>query len=142
MDKLAKRLREDAASIKVEVSPQLDDRIRASLEGVVPEQPAAARPVPRSRSMWWASSLTGVAAAALVLAVINLRQPETPPIVAEQQPAEAEGAVTSWSLRPYLKIENAVSTSPLQEELAALEADLKKAEEAVRKDIGLVEISD
>ena len=34
MDKLGRRLREDAARINVEVSPELDDRIRASLERV------------------------------------------------------------------------------------------------------------
>ena len=142
MDKLQKRLRDDAAQIKVEVSPELDDRIRASLEAAVPVQPEAERPRPRLRSMWWASSLTGIAAAAVVLAVINLRTPDPTPNVAQQQPVEAAEPTTPWTLRPYLKIENAVSTSPLREELEALEEDLKRAEEAVRKDIGLVEISE
>ncbi len=62
MDKLAKQLREDAAKIKVEVSAELDDRIRASLQGVTPEQPPDSLPPTRPRSMWWASSLTGIAA--------------------------------------------------------------------------------
>jgi hypothetical protein len=142
MDKLAKRLREDAANIKVEVTPQLDDRIRASLEATTPERPAAEPRARRSRSMWWASSLTGIVAAAVVLAIINLRVPETAPDVAREAPAMAEEAPDPWSIRPYLKIEHAVSTSPLQKELADLEADLKKAEAAVRKDMGLVEISE
>ena len=36
-----------------------------------------------------------------------------------------------------LKAEAAVMTSPLQEELDKLESDLKKAEEKVRREIGL-----
>ena len=71
MDKLKEALREDAAAIDATVSAELDDRIRASLEGVQPERPNAPRPR-RGLSMWWASSLTGVAAAAAVIAVINL----------------------------------------------------------------------
>ena len=36
-----------------------------------------------------------------------------------------------------LNMETAMLTAPLQEELEALQSDLKKAEEKVRRDIGL-----
>ncbi len=129
MDKLARQLREDAANIKVEVSAELDDRIRASLEAVTPERPPEHTAPTRSRSMWWASSLTGIAAASVVIVLINLNQPEPPPAVIDTQ-------IMSL-FQPQLIIDPAVMTAPLQQELEDLEADLKKAEEAVRKDIGL-----
>jgi hypothetical protein len=129
MDKLAIRLREDAASIKVEVSVELDDRIRASLEAVTQEGPRESAAPTRPRSMWWASSLTGILAASLVIVLINLNQPEPPTAVIDTP-------VTAF-FQPQLIIDPAVMTAPLQKELEDLEADLKKAEEAVRKDIGL-----
>ena len=131
MDKLAERLQRDAERIEVHVSEELDHRIAASLEGVVPEKPRT-RPVERVRpaGFWWASSLTGIAAAALVIVVINLQQPDRP---AETPPADVLAAVPviDW------QAESAALTGPLEEELSKLQSDLKKAEEKVRKDIGL-----
>ena len=129
MDKLSKRLREDAANINIEVSAELDERIRASLEGVTPERPRDDFVPPRPRSMWWASSLTGIAAVAVVIVLVNLNQPEPPPA--------ATAAQTIPTFTPQLITRPAVMTAPLRKELEDLEADLKKAEEAVRKDIGL-----
>ncbi len=129
MDELALKLREDAAHINVEISAELDDRIRASLEGITPERPRDSAPPIRARSMWWASSLTGIAAVAIVIVVMNLNQPEPPPAITAAQ------IVPTFT--PALIIESAVMTEPLQKELEDLEADLKKAREAVRKDIGL-----
>lgn len=129
MDKLSKRLREDAANINVEVSVELDERIRASLEGITPERPRDDVTAPRPRSMWWASSLTGIAAATVVIVLVNLNEPEPP-----RAPTSAEVIPIAT---PLLITRPAVMTEPLQKELEDLEADLKKAEEAVRKDIGL-----
>ena len=129
MDKLAKQLREDAANINVEVSAELDDRIRASLQGVVPERSRATEAPQRPRSTWWASSLTGIAAATIVIVLINLNQPEPPEVVITAQ--------SSNIFQPQLIVSPAVMTAPLRKELENLEADLKKAEEAVRKEIGL-----
>ena len=129
MDKLAIQLREDAASINVEVSVELDDRIRASLEAVTQEgQQESAAPA-RPRSMWWASSLTGILAASVVILLLNLNQPEPPPAVIDTP--------VSAFFQPQLTIDPAVMTAPLQKELEDLEADLKKAEAAVRKEFGL-----
>ena len=63
MDKLALQLREDAAKIDVGISDELDDRIRASLESVTPEKPKPKDGRKPGFSLWWMSSLTGVAVA-------------------------------------------------------------------------------
>jgi hypothetical protein len=131
MDKLANRLRQDAENIDANVSDELDRRIRASLEGVTPaaDQPAIKPPV-RHPGFWWASSLTGIAAAAAVIAIINSQQDAPVP-----QPTAANilAAVPTIDL----KTETAVMTSPLQQELDALQSDIEKARERVREDIGL-----
>ena len=129
MDKLAKQLRDDAERINVTVSDELDHRIEASLRAVVPEVESRPSPVSRPPLFWWASTITGVAAALAVLAIINWQTPEqpsaTPALVADLQPPID------------LNLEAAMLTAPLEEELEALQSDLKKAEEKVRRDIGL-----
>ena len=129
MDKLAKRLREDAERIEVTVSDELDYRIEASLRGVVQET----RPKEQARPPWFwvASTVTGIAAAVAVIAIVNMQEPESvevPPatMVAEELPPVID-----------LNAEAAMLTRPLQQELEDLQSDLKKAEEKVRRDIGL-----
>ena len=129
MDKLAVQLREDAAKINAEVSAELDVRIRASLRGVTQERPPEILPSVRPRSMWWASSLTGVAAAAVLIVVLNLNQTQPLP--------QQDDTVIVPMLTPNLILERAMMTAPLEKELEDLEADLKKAEEAVKKEFGL-----
>ena len=123
------QLREDAALINVAVSTDLDDRIRASLQGVTPEQPRDSLPPVRWRSTWWASSFTGIAAVAALILVLNLNEPEPVPL-------RNDIAVPSIPTPDWI-LENAMMTEPLEQELADLEADLKKAEEAVKKEIGI-----
>lgn len=133
MDELEKRLREDAARIEARVTPEFEARMRASLERTETAEPA--RPASRRSplSMWWASSLTGIAAAALVIVVINLDSapPAKPSAVPEILPELAAPIV------PNLHPATAVLTAPLEEELENLESDLEKAERAVREDIGI-----
>ncbi|MGB5335745.1 MAG: hypothetical protein WBN07_09000 [Woeseiaceae bacterium] len=131
MDKLAKQLRQDADKIEVAVSDELDYRISASLRGISPlDAPAAKAPPQRPAMFWWASSLTGVVAAAIVIVIVNLSQPE--PAV-----TPAPGAIAAVVPDIDWKPESAVFTGPLQQELDALQSDLKRAEERVRADIGL-----
>ncbi len=131
MDKLANRLRQDAEKIEVSVSDELDHRIAASLQGVSPEGHAGPRREPaKPRGFWWASSLTGIAAAAAVIMMINLQQAGEVP---EATPTDVVAAVPVIDLQA----ETAALTGPLQQELENLQADLKRAEEKVRKDIGL-----
>lgn len=131
MDKLAQQFRRDAEKIEVTVSDELDHRIAASLRSVTPEAESVA--VPKSRRpalFWWASSLTGIAAAVLVIIIVNTQQPVEP---ATPTPASIVAAVPviDW------KTETAMLAGPLQQELDALQADMKKAEKKVRDDIGL-----
>ena len=129
MDKLARQLREDAGKIECEVSAQLDSRIRASLEGVQPEVSARPRRESKSFSFWWASSLTGVAAAIAVIVLVNLQAPTPLPAVTEPAPQAFVVPTIEWHA------ETAVLTMPLEQEIVDLQADLKKAEDAVRQDI-------
>ena len=129
MDELSQRLREDAANIDASVSPELEARIRASLENVSPVVKQRSRPRRSSLTLWWASSLTGIVAAAIVIIAIR-PSPETvdtPPQLAATEPLVV----------PILRTETAMLTAPLAQELENLEADFRKAEQAVRKDFGL-----
>jgi len=130
MDKLARQLRDDAQRIDVTVSDELDRRIDASLRAVTPE-PEEHRAVPAARSplFWWASTITGVAAAIAVIAIVNWRMPEQP----VTPPIDLVATVPAIDL----KAETAMLTTPLQEELDRLQSDLRKAEEKVKRDIGL-----
>ena len=131
MDKLANRLRRDAERIEVAVSDDLDHRIAASLRGITPNEEAVSEVTSRRPAIfWWASSLTGVAAATAVIIIVNLASPDVPVAVT---PATISASVPAidW------KAETAMLTSPLQRELDALQSDIKKAEEKVRADIGL-----
>ena len=73
MDEFDKRLKRDADAIDVKVSPELRARIDASLQGIEPVRQVRREPTPVN--MWWASSLTGLAAAVLVIVLINWNQP-------------------------------------------------------------------
>lgn len=131
MDKLAKRLREDAERIDATISPELDDRIRASLHAVTPQQPAKPRKRGASWTFWLASSLTGAAAAIALIAVLNVREPAVEPL-----PVVADSAELPTVPVFDLHAETAVLTSPLSQELEDLQTDLKRAEEKLREDIG------
>ncbi|MGB5330995.1 MAG: hypothetical protein WBM80_10835 [Woeseiaceae bacterium] len=131
MDKLARQLRLDAQRIEVTVSDELDHRIAASLRSVTPEaEPVAAPRSQRPALFWWASSLTGVAATVAVIVIVNMQQPVAP---TTPTPASIVAAVPviDW------KTETAMLAGPLQQELDALQSDIKKAEKKVRDDIGL-----
>ncbi|MDH3613317.1 MAG: hypothetical protein OEU90_02585 [Gammaproteobacteria bacterium] len=129
MDKLAKQLREDADQIACNISPELDERIRASLHGITPKPVDKPGPASRPAAFWWASSLTGVAAAVAIIAVVNLQAPEPGPEAANSGAVPLILPTIKWNT------ETAVLTSPLEQEIEDLQSDLKKAEEAVRQDI-------
>jgi hypothetical protein len=131
MDKLAMKLREDADKIEVTISDELDHRIEASLQAAAPVSPR--RPAPRARPAWFwlASTLTGATAAIAVIAVVNLSGIE--------EPAAPAPTIVAADPMPLLDLETeaVMLTAPLQQELEDLQSDLKKAEEKVRRDIGL-----
>lgn len=129
MDNLTRRLREDASRIQAEVSPELDARIRASLEAVEPVREEIPKPEPRTASMWWWSSLVGATGALAIIVLLNLGD-------RTQLPAPAE--IREPALVPSLNVQRAVLTAPLEEELENLESDLRRAEEALRGEIGIL----
>ena len=133
MDKLANRLREDAAKIDAEISAQLDSRIQASLAAIEPDGGRQRKPVRRPVSFWLASSLTGVAAALAVIAVLNIDESNEPAAVPRTVAADAAQPLEIPTLG--LDVEAAMLTAPLAQELEDLQADLKKAEEVVRGDV-------
>ncbi len=135
MDKIAERLREDAARIDVAVSPELEARIRASLEAT---EPAARAPEGRRRDTvrrWWASTLAGAALATALIVALNL-WPGNPGDPATGTDVPDLAAVDLP--RVPLRVEPAVLTSPLEEEYAHLKSDLEKAEKAVREQLDTV----
>lgn len=129
MDKLAKRLREDAERIDATISPELDDRIRASLQGVRPETTRSPASAAGPRWFWLASTLTGAAAAVAAIVIINLRAPDPVPVTAETPVPPLVLPDIEWHA------EAAVLTSPLEQEIEDLQSDLRKAEEVVKEDI-------
>lgn len=134
MDKLSEQLRADAGRIDVQVSAELDRRIRASLRGVAPERAEQKAVQQRPAIFWWASSLTGIAAALVIIAVINSnRQSEVPP--------ETIAAISPLPAVPVRMIdwraESAMLTSPLRQELEDLQSDIRKVEHKVKQDVGL-----
>lgn len=139
MDKLANRLRKDADDIDVAVSDELDHRIAASLRSVTPHQESESFVTSRRPALfWWASSLTGIVAAAAVIIVFNSATSEVPVPATPATTVTATGASIAAAV-PVIdwQAETAMLTSQLQQELDALQSDIKKAEEKVRDDIGL-----
>ena len=130
MDKLSQRLHDDAERIEVTVSAELEQRISASLHAIAQEPAAAPVKPKRPISMWWASSITGVAAAVAMIAIINTQDPAPQ---SRTEPAYPPLIVPNvdWNAK------SAVLVGPLQQEYENLQADLKKAEKSLKKDIGL-----
>jgi hypothetical protein len=134
MDEFENRLKRDAGAIQAGLSPELKARIDASLRAT--EQ---IRPVPESRTtgmnIWWASSLTGLAAAISIIVLINWNQPApvtVEPVATHTVPVMPD---ESADLNPPLLFKTADFASPLEEEMIRLQADIEKARESVKKDI-------
>jgi len=129
MDNLAKRLREDADQIEVAVSPELDSRINASLQGVRQEASQPIATARRPAAFWWASSLTGVAAALAIVVIVNLQESE--PEITVTEPAVQQFSIPRFNWKP----KTAMLTETLEQELEDIQSDLKKAEQAVKDDL-------
>ena len=132
MDNLAKRLREDADQIEVAVSPELDGRIYASLQGVRQEASQPVATANRPAAFWWASSLTGVAAAVAIVAIVNLQESE--PEIAATEPPVQQFSIPRFNWKP----KTAMLTETLEQELEDIQSDLKKAEQAVKEDFDAI----
>jgi len=135
MDEFEDRLKRDAYAIQADPGPELRARIDASLRAT--EQ---IRPVPESRdsgmNLWWASSITGLATAIVVIVLINWNSPVTEvmpvePVAGDIVPDYIDELESLYS--PPIK--TADFTNPLEDELLRLQADIERARENVREDI-------
>ena len=136
MDEFEKRLKRDADAIDAKVSPALRNRIDASLRGVKPIALSPARHERVAPGLWWASSLTGLAVALVVIVLVNWNAPVTAPV--------PDAPVATLTVPPddvldlpppVLDIRTADFTSPLEEELVRLQSDLEKARDSVKRDL-------
>lgn len=135
MDKFEKRLKEDAAAIDATVGDEFERRLAASLAATQVAEPL---PVRRSApaTLWWASSLTGLAAAVALIVVLNWNAsgPEVEadvPVARSTVPDLVEPLVVP----PGLDVRTAEFTSPLEAELENLRSDIEKARQTVREDL-------
>ena len=134
MDDFEQRLKADAAEIRADVSDELKRRVAASLHA------AERAPAPATRerpgvSLWWFSSLTGIAAALAVIVFLN--RPTAAPVAPPAAPTVA--AVPDYVRRFEdtlpLNAEPAELTEPLEEELEKLKSDLDKARESLNEEL-------
>jgi len=137
MDEFEKRLKRDAMDIDAGSSPQLRSRIDAAMlaiERIAPKRQERSA----TSNLWWASSLTGLAAAAAVIALLNWNRPDPAPAAAEQTAfqvvPDAREYLQQIQGRLPLRTETAVFTHGLEDELTRLQADLEKARESVNRD--------
>jgi hypothetical protein len=128
MDRLEKRLKDDAELIQAEVSPEMQERLRAALEST--RQDRSIRPKRKlpGISLWLASSLTGLAAAVLIIVLVNLNS--------SVEPIDS-GPKTVVTIPDdiHLDARTAEWTAPLEEELKNLQSDLEKARDNVERDL-------
>ena len=133
-DTLEVRLREDTGGIRAQVSPDLRARIDAACRAApkTRAQPARHHAPPVS---WWASGFTGATAALLIIVLLDRNSgdhTETPPILPEATPT---AALPERLGTLQLDVRTAELTSPLEQELQHLQADLEKARRSVERDL-------
>ena len=139
MDELEKRLKEDAASIKADVSMQLKARIKSSVHATerARSEVGTADDIRGSRSLpWWLSGVTGLVAAVLVIALLNRNTAVDPVAPVEEQTATVVPEyVRQFHTDFTLNVENADFTGPLESELEKLKSDLEKARNNVEQEL-------
>ena len=132
MDDFENRLKRDAADIPAEITPELQARIRASLEA---QAAPRARPKPAvPQRAWLAAALTGAAAAVLVIALLP-RGPRPEPIVEAPPVRSVPDYVATFDRALPLDVEQVAFTAPLEDELSNLRADLEQARRTVAEDM-------
>jgi hypothetical protein len=141
MDEFEKRLTEDAGDIDARVSPEFQTRLDAALRAASEEKLAMPTRQKAGAPRWWVSSLTGLTAAAAIIFLMNLGDPAVDPLI---DPLFNSGTtllqanattLPDWIGSPALKVETAVLTAPLEQELLDLQSDLEKARKNVERDV-------
>jgi len=144
-DDFSRRLRQDAEAIEVDVSPAWKTRMQASLESSEFTGRAQAAPPPGSTAkLWLASSLSGLAVAAVIIVLVSRLGGETAPVPDTSQAVAdsskfgrtVPASVSSDWLAPELDVRTAEFTEPLRVELDRLGIDFERARESVESDLG------
>lgn len=159
MKEIEERLHEDAARLEAEVPAELRARIDSALRRAAPAVPRRTRAgvgLPRIRhrfagkvgqqakaraigdrygpgSLWLGGSLTGLAAAASVVLLVNRDAGQAPEPLSHTPRPVSEYVQLEFPVP--LRAQTAVLTEPLEEELANLRSDLEKARENVARDL-------
>ena len=145
MDELKARLKRDAEQIDARLAPDLEVRIDAALHAarertsVSGRRPASGHSI--SGANWLFASLTGMAAALLLIVIMNWNgqeEPGTSGLVVENEASDEERSLPlDWNVSESLslQIRPADLTSPLEKELENLRSDLEKARENVERDV-------
>jgi hypothetical protein len=135
MDKLERQLKDDAKAIRAEIPPELAARLGASIQAAAP----GPRPARSSRSAfawWWLSSLSGVAAAFLLIVVLNRDDAPTADRVDEVPVAtESPTRTVPPLVEVPLDVRTADFAEPLADELNNLKSDIEKAREKLGEDL-------
>ena len=132
MDDFEDKLKRDAVKIPAEITPELEARIRASVEAQAPPRDRP-KPVIPPRT-WLAAGLTGAAAAVLVMALLP-SGPQPQPVVEAPPVRTVPEHVTAFERALPLEVEQAKLTAPLEQELENLRADLEQARRSVAEDM-------
>ena len=134
MDKLEQELKQDAAEIDATVSPELQARLDASLHALESKAPPTRSSRP-GLGWWWLSSLTGVAAALLLIVYLNradvVEEPAVSPVAVESTP----NIMIAPLAEIPLDIRSAEFADPLAQELENLQSDFEKAREKLGFDV-------
>ena len=119
----------------MEVSPQLRARIDASVQAL-PMMPPEMKADTPGQSLWWSSSLTGLAAAMLVIvpssAGTGSRRTLCRPRYFATEPSLDDAREAPMF---PLTASTAELTEPLEDELRNLQSDLEKARDSVARDL-------
>lgn len=131
---IERRLCADAEQIRADVPPELRARIQASLHAArqVRSVPVARR---KHTGYWWASGLTGIATALLVMLLINWNRNAVIAVPEEQVATTVTPEIVETLGYLPLKARTADFTGPLEEELQNLQSDLEKARLSVERDL-------
>jgi hypothetical protein len=142
MDEFKNRLKQDADAIRAETSPESRVRLDASLHSARENIPPLPVPQPRTSSLWWTSSITGLTAVLLIVLMANWNRPLEPaaPKVSaaiETTPEPSVSLPEGWQMggQILLNVESADLTRSLEEELSNLQSDLEKARKNVERDV-------
>ena len=137
MDKLDQKLKQDADAIEATITPALQARLDATLHALEPKSPPATKSRP-GLGWWWLSSLTGVAAALLLIVYLNRgdgASETVAPAVVESTPDTSIAPLVEMPLNIRSAEFAEEFADPLAEELRNLQSDFEKAREKLGFDV-------